>query len=232
LEQLKESDAGHVAAHDHSHPDPAPSAGKSCCGQAKRPEAAPASAAAPGRGCGCAKSAAPADSTPSAAPSCCSPKAAAPTTDTSTQLKDPVCGMTVTAASPHVLEHDGKPVYFCSTGCKTKFAADPAKYLSSSLPGAAPGVQAPAPEGTIYTCPMHPQIRQDHLGACPICGMALEPEMPSLDEGENPRCADQLVACALGDRHRLAGQHRFIDRAAAFYDHTVDRDLFAGTHAQ
>ena len=100
--------------------------------------------------------------------------------------------MTVTAASPHVLEHDGKPVYFCSAGCKTKFAADPAKYMSSPLPGSAPVAEAPAPalEGTIYTCPMHPQIRQDQPGACPICGMALEPEMPSLDEGESPELVD------------------------------------------
>jgi Cu+-exporting ATPase len=55
---------------------------------------------------------------------------------------------------------------------------------------AVPAVEAAAPEGTIYTCPMHPQIRQDHPGACPICGMALEPEMPTLDEGESPELVD------------------------------------------
>ena len=62
--------------------------------------------------------------------------AAAPATDTSLELKDPVCGMTVTAQSPHVLEHEGKPVYFCSAGCKAKFAADPAKYANPARSGA------------------------------------------------------------------------------------------------
>ncbi len=98
--------------------------------------------------------------------------------------------MTVTAESPHMLEHEGKPVYFCSAGCKAKFAADPAKYMKAALPSAAPAIETPAPEGTIYTCPMHPEVRQDHPGACPKCGMALEPEMPSLDEGESPELVD------------------------------------------
>ena len=78
----------------------------------------------------------------------------------------------------------------CSAGCKTKFAANPDKYMKPALSDAAPAVEAPAPDGTIYTCPMHPQIRQEHPGACPICGMALEPEMPTLDEGENPELVD------------------------------------------
>ena len=102
------------------------------------------------------------------------------------ELKDPVCGMTVTSRSAHVLEHDGRPIYFCGAGCETKFAADPGKYLSGQ--GAA--ADEPVAAGTIYTCPMHPEIRQDHPGACPKCGMALEPEMPSLDEGESPELAD------------------------------------------
>ena len=106
-------------------------------------------------------------------------------------LKDPVCGMTVTPQSPHRAEHEGRPVYFCSAGCKAKFGADPAKYMhpapaaEAASPAAAP--RRPAP---IYTCPMHPEVRQDHPGACPKCGMALEPEMPSLDEGENPELVD------------------------------------------
>ena len=116
-------------------------------------------------------------------------KYATPTsTDTSAQLKDPVCGMTVTAESPHVHEHGGQPVYFCSAGCKTKFAADPDKYLMPVK--AEPSADSPAPEGTIYTCPMHPEVRQDHPGACPKCGMALEPEMPSLEESESPELVD------------------------------------------
>ncbi|MDP9139564.1 MAG: heavy metal translocating P-type ATPase [Pseudomonadota bacterium] len=97
--------------------------------------------------------------------------------------------MTVTAQSPHVLEHEGKPVYFCSAGCRTKFAANPERY---PLTGAhlAAAVSAPAVADAIYTCPMHPEVRQDHPGDCPKCGMALEPEMPSLDEGESPELRD------------------------------------------
>ncbi|MEO7886194.1 MAG: heavy metal translocating P-type ATPase [Polaromonas sp.] len=107
-----------------------------------------------------------------------------------TGLKDPVCGMDVTTASPHHLEHGGKPYYFCSVGCLTKFSADPAAYAGG--PKAAPASEAaPGPDAdqageTLYTCPMHPEIRQDHPGNCPICGMTLEPVMPSLDEDENP----------------------------------------------
>jgi len=116
---------------------------------------------------------------------------AAPATDTSLAFKDPVCGMTVTAKSPHVLEHEGKPVYFCSAGCKAKFAADPAKYANPAGAAAAARIaDEPVTPGTIYTCPMHPEVRQDHPGACPKCGMALEPEMPSLDEGESPELVD------------------------------------------
>jgi Cu+-exporting ATPase len=111
-------------------------------------------------------------------------------------LKDPVCGMTVTNQSPNVFKYKGKPVYFCSAGCQAKFAADPAKYLvaDSSADTAVLETKstppAPIPTGTIYTCPMHPEVRQDHAGACPKCGMALEPEMPSLDDEESPELAD------------------------------------------
>ena len=115
-------------------------------------------------------------------------------------LKDPVCGMTVTPHSKHTFEHKGHPFYFCSAGCKAKFEADPAKYLlagsgaaAALAPVSAPAAPAsaePAVAGTIYTCPMHPEVRQDHPGACPKCGMALEPEMPSLDEGEAPELTD------------------------------------------
>ena len=111
-------------------------------------------------------------------------------------LKDPVCGMSVTAASSHAHVHEGKPVYFCSAGCKAKFVADPAKYLAPPPPTAAT-TPAPAPvegpppaAGTVYTCPMHPEVRRDRPGNCPKCGMALEPELPSLDDDENPELAD------------------------------------------
>ncbi len=115
-------------------------------------------------------------------------------------LKDPVCGMTVTAKSANALQHEGKPVYFCSAGCKAKFAANPAQYLAlptDPTPGMpvpvkpiAAAVAEPVTEDATYTCPMHPEVRQDHPGACPKCGMALEPEMPSLDADENPELTD------------------------------------------
>ena len=105
-------------------------------------------------------------------------------------LKDPVCGMTVTSASPHVVQHQGSSIYFCSAGCKGKFEADPEKYLARArgVSSATP-LEAAAP-GAVYTCPMHPEVRQDHSGACPKCGMALEPEMPSLEDEDNPELND------------------------------------------
>lgn len=111
-------------------------------------------------------------------------------------LKDPVCGMTVTEQSSHVFKYKDKAVYFCSAGCKAKFAAEPAKYLAgdastdSTIPEKNPTLSETVPTGTIYTCPMHPEVRQDHAGACPKCGMALEPEMPSLEESESPELVD------------------------------------------
>jgi Cu+-exporting ATPase len=108
--------------------------------------------------------------------------------DTDAPLKDPVCGMTVTTASEHHLKHDGHPFYFCSAKCKSKFEASPESYTGkdgASAP-AAPTEPVAAGQGVIYTCPMHPQIRQDHPGDCPICGMALEPVMPTLDDEESP----------------------------------------------
>jgi P-type Cu+ transporter len=101
-------------------------------------------------------------------------------------VKDPVCGMDVDPRSAkHSAEVGGSTYYFCCNGCKTKFVADPASYISKQ-----PKPPAPAPEGAIYTCPMHPQIRQTGPGSCPICGMALEPEMASADSGPNPELAD------------------------------------------
>jgi P-type Cu+ transporter len=101
------------------------------------------------------------------------------------KMLDPVCGMTVDpATSKHRFDHDGQTFHFCSGGCKTKFAADPRKYLEKTT--AKPDV----PEGTIYTCPMHPEIRQVGPGSCPICGMALEPDVVSLDAPPNSELAD------------------------------------------
>ena len=103
-------------------------------------------------------------------------------------LKDPVCGMSVTFRSPNMALYEGTAVYFCSAGCKSKFLANPAKYsiVAGSVrePPALP--MKTLVTGTIYTCPMHSQIRQVGPGACPICGMTLEPETPTLDTDENP----------------------------------------------
>ena len=92
---------------------------------------------------------------------------------------DPVCGMKVDPAqTPHRHAHNGQDYFFCGGGCRSKFAADPDKYLDKAA--AAP---PPAPSGTIYTCPMHPDVRQVGPGTCPICGMALEPEAGGADDG-------------------------------------------------
>jgi P-type Cu+ transporter len=100
---------------------------------------------------------------------------------------DPVCGMTVDpATTPHRFALAGETHHFCSAGCRNKFAADPQRYLLKS----SVAIAAPLPEGTIYTCPMHPEIRQVGPGSCPICGMALEPELVSLDDQPNPELAD------------------------------------------
>ncbi len=99
---------------------------------------------------------------------------------------DPVCGMKV---DPHTAKHraihGGRTYYFCAARCREKFEADPARYLEKNEKAA-----APVPAGTIYTCPMHPEIRQEGPGSCPICGMALEPLLVSADSGPNPELAD------------------------------------------
>ena len=83
-------------------------------------------------------------------------------------LKYPVCDMPVTARTQHLLEREGKPLYFCSAGCTGKCSANPSAYLAGE------------PAAVTYTCPMHPEVRKDHPGACPKCAMALEPMMPTL----------------------------------------------------
>jgi len=109
---------------------------------------------------------------------------------------DPVCGMTVdpaTAKGGSAL-HAGTTYHFCSTGCHDKFVASPQQYLDRT-PAAQAAVAPPSHAGAasskaMYTCPMHPEIRQLGPGTCPLCGMALEPEMPSLDEEDNPELRD------------------------------------------
>tara|TARA_B110000503_G_scaffold85816_1_gene130686 strand:+ start:12167 stop:14542 length:2376 start_codon:yes stop_codon:yes gene_type:complete len=104
---------------------------------------------------------------------------------------DPVCGMTIDAATALSHEHAGASHYFCSAGCRSKFIATPDHYLNPQQPAAETATQvASASAGTIYICPMHLEVRQEGPGACPKCGMALEPESPSLDEGENVELKD------------------------------------------
>ena len=99
---------------------------------------------------------------------------------------DPVCGMTVDPHSAkHCADHGGRTYYFCCAGCRAKFVADPQKYLGGRQPES-------VPEGTVYTCPMHPEIRQIGPGSCPICGMALEPEIAGPDTGPNPELVDMM----------------------------------------
>ncbi|WP_446686929.1 heavy metal translocating P-type ATPase [Paracoccus niistensis] len=108
--------------------------------------------------------------------------------DSAHRVKDPVCGMMVDPhATQHKAEHAGRPYYFCSAGCRAKFLAEPERYLD---PAAAEAKAEPVPEGTIYTCPMHPEIRQVGPGSCPICGMALEPVLVSLEAEPNLELID------------------------------------------
>jgi P-type Cu+ transporter len=146
---------------------------------------------------------------------CCSSKtAAAPATETAkagccggghdhaghdhhtgskASVRDPVCGMSVDpATSKHRFDYHGETYHFCAAGCRTKFAADPKAYLDKSAP------KSTVPQGAIYTCPMHPQIRQVGPGSCPICGMALEAEVASLDTPPNPELADMTRRFWLG----------------------------------
>ncbi|QDW35789.1 heavy metal translocating P-type ATPase [Bradyrhizobium sp. KBS0727] len=138
--------------------------------------------------------------------------------DDTVRVLDPVCGMKVNpATSKHRFDYRGETFHFCSASCRTKFAADPVSYLEKeSRPKAA------VPEGAIYTCPMHPEIRQVGPGSCPICGMALEPEVASLDDAPNPELADMtrrfwiglalaVPAVVLEMGGHLVGGHGLID---------------------
>ena len=126
-----------------------------------------------------------------------------------TQFIDPVCGMSVAADSPHRSSHAGQDYLFCSSGCREKFDANPIRYTTAKETGAhalhaeshahaahpvkdatvapskLPAPSSAAPTETIYTCPMHPQIRQSGPGSCPICGMALEPLVPTATEDDS-----------------------------------------------
>ena len=135
---------------------------------------------------------------------------------------DPVCGMTVDPhTAKHQATHNGHPYYFCSAGCKAKFVADPSKYLGTREP-------EPVVEGAIYTCPMHPEIRQEGPGACPICGMALEPLTVTADSGPNPELADMtrrfwiglllaLPVIVLDMGGHIVGEHSWVEPSLSNY---------------
>jgi P-type Cu+ transporter len=112
-------------------------------------------------------------------------------------VRDPVCGMRIEPArTPHRHAFARQDFFFCGAGCRDKFAADPGKYVA----GAAARPAKTAPEGAIYTCPMHPEVRQVGPGHCPICGMALEPEAggaTEADDGERGAMLRRLWISAL-----------------------------------
>jgi Cu+-exporting ATPase len=144
-----------------------------------------------------------------------------PAANDASEVIDPVCGMTVNpAASPHLSDLRGETYHFCSAGCRSKFAAAPQRYLDKHRRNSEP--DAAVPEGTIYICPMHPQIRQVGPGSCPICGMALEPQLATLDAAPNPELADMtrrfwiglvlaLPVVVLEMGGHLAGGHGWIE---------------------
>jgi len=170
----------------HHHADPAPQAGCRC----GRPEEAASSTL---DGC-CGghedgrMSVAHGDCcSPAPAKACCGSRHASQDGAAAEPATDPVCGMRVDPArTPHHAEYDGRTWYFCAARCRERFLADPRRWLD---PAAAPA-EVPAPPGTLYTCPMDPEVVREGPGTCPVCGMALEPMLPSLDEGENPELTD------------------------------------------
>jgi len=112
---------------------------------------------------------------------CCSTH----TADSGAKAVDPVCGMTVDpATAAHRAAHEGRDYFFCSAGCRTKFVAEPDRYLGEKPQ------PAPVVPGAIYTCPMHPEVRQEGPGSCPICGMALEPETVTAEAPVNHELID------------------------------------------
>src|SRR5215471_10433209 len=106
-------------------------------------------------------------------------------------VKDVACGMTIDAdTTPHHAEYQGKAYYFCSACCRTKFITDPQRYLRTEATASEPMALQPMSESAIYTCPMHPEVRQVGPGSCPVCGMALEPVVVATAAPPNPELID------------------------------------------
>ena len=126
--------------------------------------------------------------------------ARAATADGEVQTRDPVCGMRIDpATAKHQAQFHGQTYYFCCGGCKAQFVADPAQYLKATSASASPfAPSSPVAHGTIYTCPMHPQIQRHEPGSCPICGMALEPEGIPEAEGSSPELKDMSRRFVIG----------------------------------
>ena len=115
------------------------------------------------------------------------------------QTLDPVCSMVIDpVTAKNRTEQGGEIYYFCCGGCKAKFLANPTQYLKTHAEPAATLRTVPGDQGTIYTCPMHPQIRQSAPGSCPICGMALEPEGIPEAEGTSPELKDMTRRFVIG----------------------------------
>ena len=126
---------------------------------------------------------------------CCSGHAHPPAPTAEEIAIDPVCGMKVkVATAKNTTVHEGETYYFCNPKCLQKFTAEPDRYLKPAEAAPAPAV----PAGTIFTCPMHPEIRQVGPGSCPICGMALEPAEVSLDQGPNEELLDMTRRLWIG----------------------------------
>src|SRR5262245_39366006 len=117
-----------------------------------------------------------------------------PHTAPSPRVNDPVCGMAVEPhTTRHLATHEGHTYYFCANACRERFLSSPGRYLARDGDR-----QQPAPPGAIYTCPMHPQIRQVGPGVCPICGMALEPVDVEAQAGPNPELIDMRRRLRIG----------------------------------
>jgi Cu+-exporting ATPase len=145
----------------------------------------------------------------------------------------------------HHAEHDGHSFHFCSARCHDKFVAAPEQYLKPEAKPVAPeqAGQASPQKGVIYTCPMHPEIRQEGPGNCPICGMALEPVGASVEEGPNPELVDMtrrfwiglvlsvpLLVLEMGSHIPALGVHDLVPPRISIWIQLFLAAYFGGKH--